>query len=102
MRLFRIIGLLIRVPLYALYGAWALVVGGVSLLGRARRGARLLSSSLPCPSCGEANTLHGRWKCRGCSAVYHGFVGHCPLCGAGASFFPCAKCGISISLGRRP
>lgn len=86
-------------PLYVLYGAWFLVSETWRLVSRARAGVRLLRSSLPCPSCGEANPLHGKWRCH-CGAVFHGFVAACPLCGSGASAFRCRRCGVSIKIGR--
>jgi predicted RNA-binding Zn-ribbon protein involved in translation (DUF1610 family) len=97
----RAIVLLLKMPLYALYGAYALAAGYLRRMSRLGESARLLGTSLACPSCGEANPLDGRWKCRSCSATYHGAVFHCGFCGAGASFFSCRGCGISIAL-RRP
>lgn len=92
---------LVKVPLYALYGAFVLLLGYFRLMLRLGDGVRLLAATLDCPSCGEANSLDGRWKCRACSAIYHGACFHCSFCGAGASFFSCRRCGISIPL-RRP
>lgn len=92
---------LLKAPLYALYGAYALSRGYLRFSGRLGESSRLLARSLPCPSCGERNSLDGRWKCRSCSAVYHGAVFRCGFCGSGASFFSCRRCGISIAL-RRP
>ena len=92
---------LLKAPLYALYGAFALARGWLRLSGRAGDSARLLALALPCPSCGARNPRDGRWKCRSCSAVYHGTVFRCGFCGAGARFFSCRRCGISITL-RRP
>jgi hypothetical protein len=86
-------------PLFAAYGAWRLVVGLVRLVERVVWTVRLSRPTMPCPSCGFANALHGRWECGACSAVYHGFVASCHRCGAGASFFPCERCEVSIPLG---
>jgi hypothetical protein len=97
----RAIVVLLKLPLYALYGAYALAAGYLRRMARLGESARLLGQTLPCPSCGEGNPLDGRWKCRSCSATYHGAVFHCGHCGAGASFFSCRRCGISIAL-RRP
>ena len=90
---------LAAVPLFAVYGVFTLIAESVSLIGWTRRLARLLGRTLPCPSCGSAADLHGRWHCRACGATYHGFVGACALCGSSASFFPCRACGASIPLG---
>lgn len=92
----------LKAPLYALYGAFFAVRAVFRLAGEAGDGAALLRSTLPCPSCRTANALHGRWKCRGCSAIYHGFVARCRWCTAGATFFSCRRCGVSIPLRRLP
>ena len=92
---------LLKAPFFAAYGAYALVAGYLRSMARLGERARLLGLSLMCPSCGERNPTDGRWKCRSCSAVYHGAVFHCGFCGAGANFFSCRRCGISIAL-RRP
>ncbi len=90
----------LKIPLYALYGAYALATGYLRRMARLGDNLRLLGSTLRCTSCGRENALDGRWKCRACGATYHGAVFHCGFCGAGASFFSC-RCGISIPL-RRP
>ena len=105
LRLCRIAGQVLRAlcrsVFFTFYGLYV-VVGGLSgLLAEASASARLLRRALPCPSCGAANALHGRFECRSCSAVFHGFVGECPLCGAGARFFPCSECGVSVAVRRR-
>jgi hypothetical protein len=65
---------------------------------RAVRGFRLgLARELPCPN-GHKNSVIGRWECGSCKGTYHGWVGRCEVCGAGASWFPCEKCGVSIKL----
>lgn len=97
----RALAVLLKLPLYALYGAYALAAGYLRRMAHLGESARLLGTSLPCSSCGEANPIDGRWKCRSCSAVYHGAVFECSFCSAGASFFSCRRCGISIAL-RRP
>jgi hypothetical protein len=91
---------LIKLPLFAAYGAFVVVRGWFSGCVRAGDAARLLSATLPCPSCRTGNDVHGRWRCRSCSAVYHGAVFHCPLCRSGASWFSCSHCGASIPLAR--
>ena len=92
---------LLKVPLFALFGAWTALRAGFGLGRRLSGAARLLQDALSCPSCHASNPLHGRWKCRSCGATYHGFVGECPLCRSGASFFACHRCGISIFLVRQ-
>lgn len=88
-------------PLFVLYGLWVVLRGTIALVLRARLALRLFGDSLPCPSCGTANPLYGRWHCRapGCGAIYHGFVAYCRMCGSGASFFPCRSCRTSIRIG---
>jgi len=93
--------LLLKAPFFAVYGAWALAAGYLRGMSRLGDRARLLGLTLTCPSCEERNPIDGRWKCRSCSAVYHGAVFHCGFCGSGASFVSCRRCGISIAL-RRP
>lgn len=95
-----IVMLALKIPLYAAYGAWFLLGRAFRFAGEAGTAVRLLGESLRCPSCGEPNAIHGRWKCRTCGAVYHGAVFICPLCNAGAAFFPCAGCGGSVPIGR--
>ncbi|MDB4954442.1 MAG: hypothetical protein JWO36_2011 [Myxococcales bacterium] len=89
-----------KVPLFAVYGAWFLVAGWFGLARRSGDAVRLLALTLPCPSCGRENPIHGRFRCAVCKATYHGVVHVCGYCGAGASWFSC-RCGISIPL-RRP
>lgn len=88
----------LKTPLYAAYGFVFLIARWFGLMGRAGSATRLLAAALPCPSCRASNSLSGRWRCRGCGATYHGAVFHCPLCGSGASWFPCRACGVSIPL----
>lgn len=92
---------LLKAPLYAVYGAYALARGYLRFSNRVGESARLLTLSLTCESCGEKNQLDGRWKCRTCSATYHGAAFHCGFCGSGASFYSCRRCGVAIAL-RRP
>lgn len=93
--------LLLKAPFFAAYGAYALAAGYLRGMARLGERSKLLSLTLPCPSCSERNPVDGRWKCRSCSAVYHGAVFHCGFCGAGACFFSCRRCGISVPV-RRP
>lgn len=94
------LALLPLAPLFAAYGAWVLAVTLFRAVRWTAWTIRLLSSKLQCPACGQLNSLHGRWECRapGCGAVYLGAVDRCARCGAGASHFPCAGCGMSILL----
>lgn len=96
MRLARIAML---VPLYALYGAWTIVRATLGAFARAGDAMNLLRASMLCPSCRAPNLLAGRWKCRSCGATYHGIPQRCERCHAAATWFPCARCGISIPLG---
>ena len=89
---------LLKLPLYAAYGVFFLVKTVLGAAALAGDRARLLGRTLPCPSCAAKNDLDGRWKCRACSAVYHGEVFRCQLCASGASFFSCRACGVSIPL----
>lgn len=93
----RLLGAILLSPLYALYG---LVLIGRSILGvgRAARGARAaLSATLVCPS-GHHSQAVGRWRCAACGGVYHGWVGRCGVCGAGAGTMTCDQCGVTIRL----
>lgn len=81
---------MLALPLFAVFGVWVLV--------RAARNFQLaLRRELACPN-GHTNTVSGRWECAACKAVYMGWVGRCDICGAGASWFPCKLCGVSIPL----
>lgn len=95
-----IIVILLLAPFYAAYGAWTIAVGISRTVRWAAWTGHLLSPRLVCPACGEENSLHGRWECRapGCGVTYLGAADRCERCGAGASFFPCAYCGMSILL----
>lgn len=93
----RLLGALLLSPLYAVYGL-VLVARAVLGAGRAVGGARAaLSSTLVCPN-GHRNEAVGRWRCNACGATYHGWVGRCGLCGAGAGWFECDTCGVGIQL----
>ena len=87
-------------PLFALYGAWLVAFWILRAVRSAVWAFRLARSRLYCPACGLPNSIYGRWQCHapGCGAVYLGAADHCGRCGAGASFFPCASCGASITL----
>lgn len=87
-------------PLFATYGAWRILVGAVLFVRRVIWMIRLSGPVLTCGSCGESNALHGRWICGACGSTYHGFVARCP-CGAGAAYFSCRRCGVSLPLGPR-
>lgn len=93
----RILLLCLASPLLAVYG---IVVLGRWLVGVARgaRGARLaLASNLTCPH-GHVNATVGRWTCAHCHATYHGWVGRCEVCGAGAGWITCEVCAVGIVL----
>ncbi len=88
----------ILAPLFAAYALWCALSGWLRLSGRIQGAKRLLAPTISCPSCGRENALAGRWRCASCQARYQGYVGRCSHCGAGATFFPCEACGISIRL----
>lgn len=84
-------------PLFTLYGIWRVLRWGFGLIGAVIRMRRALDRVIRCPS-GHANAVVGRWECASCRAVYHGWVGRCPLCGAGAAWISCSTCGVSVRL----
>lgn len=88
---------LLFAPLYALYGIWMLLRLPLLLLRRAEQAKAALATDLFCAA-GHANSSSGRFKCASCSAVYYGWVGECPVCGAGAGYLPCSRCGLAIPL----
>lgn len=91
------LGALLCSPLYALYGLVTLVRAMLGA-GRAVRGlGSALSSSIRCAN-GHRNEAVGRWHCNACGATYHGWVGRCELCGAGAGWVECERCGVGIRL----
>ncbi len=84
-------------PLHVVRGVLMVVVSVAGVARHVRRATRALSSTLECPSCGEANATVGRWTCGVCHATYHGWVGRCGICGAGCGWFACT-CGVAITL----
>lgn len=99
--LFKLALVMLKLPLYLAYGLYRLLSGALRLPGRIQATRRLLQEALPCPCCGELNSLTGRWVCGTCGGTYLGFVGACTLCGASCFFFPCASCQGSIVVERR-
>ena len=93
--------LIVALPLFAAYGAWAVGIAIFRLVRWVCWSMRLLQPRLVCPGCGTPNSLYGRWQCQapGCGAVYLGAADRCARCGSGASFFPCRECRVSILLG---
>jgi hypothetical protein len=65
---------------------------------RIRKARFELADDVTCPNCHYANPVAGRWECASCKAIYMGWVGSCPICGAGASWISCVKCGVSVVL----
>jgi hypothetical protein len=93
----RLLLLVLLLPYYALRGLMLVVQSIVRLVLKAR-GARLaLTSELRCPN-GHVNATVGRYQCGVCHSTYHGWVGKCALCGAGAGWFECSSCGVGIKL----
>jgi len=84
-------------PFFVVRGLVALARASLSVK-RAARGFRAgLAKELICPN-GHPNSVIGRWDCGSCKGVYIGWVGRCTVCAAGASWFPCSACGVSIVL----
>jgi hypothetical protein len=84
-------------PFFAGYGALVVLRSALRLL-RGTNAARLsLRNELQCPH-GHGNAVVGRWRCSSCGAQFHGWVGRCEVCGAGAAWFPCSTCGVGIRL----
>ncbi|MDB4931669.1 MAG: hypothetical protein JWM10_4153 [Myxococcaceae bacterium] len=93
----RILLLALASPVLVVYG-FVVLGRWVAGLARGIRGARLaLASSLPCPH-GHPNPTVGRWTCASCHASYHGWVGRCEICGAGAGWISCEVCGVGVVL----
>ncbi len=84
-------------PLYAGLGLIVIVVALVRLPRLVKRVAAILAPTLPCAH-GHPNAVLGRWACLSCGSTYHGWVGQCPICGAGALGFECSRCGVTIAL----
>jgi hypothetical protein len=84
-------------PIYFLYGLFALVRAGLRLIPMALRARAAMRDSVSCPN-GHPNAVAGRYACGRCRAVYHGWVGRCSVCGAGASWTPCRTCEVAIVL----
>ncbi len=93
----RVLGAVLLSPFYAVYGV-VLILRGILGIGRSVRGVEAsLSSTLVCPN-GHRSQAVGRWRCAACGGVYHGWVGRCRACGAGAGMTSCDACGVSIRL----
>jgi hypothetical protein len=84
---------------FAVYGVVVTVRALFGLPHTVVRLHRLLGDTITCPWCHAVNATTGRWNCATCGGQYLGFVGHCTICRAGASFFPCHRCGGSIVIG---
>jgi hypothetical protein len=93
----RIAWVLLLSPLFALYGIWALIRALLGLRRTVRAFGLSQARTIPCPN-GHPNATRGRFECGSCRATYHGWVGACGLCGAGAGWTPCTVCGVSIPL----
>jgi len=91
----RLVLAILSVPLYALYGVYVILRTGWRLTRFLTRSRLALANELTCPN-GHVNSVVGRFECASCSATYHGWVGRCEVCGAGAHWFPCEVCGVGI------
>lgn len=84
-------------PVYALVGGYEVM----RLVAGSARGVLKLPAAMKdtitCPH-GHVNDARGRFECLDCKAVYLGWVGRCPVCGAGASYVACDTCAVSIPL----
>jgi hypothetical protein len=88
---------LIGLPLFVAIGLWTVLASLVQIPRRVRALRSAVANELRCPN-QHSNAVSGRWECASCKAVYLGWVGKCALCGAGASWFSCGSCGVSIPL----
>ena len=84
-------------PFFAAYGLVTLARGAWGLVGQVARARSALATTLRCPN-GHPNPTAGRFACAHCHATYHGWVGRCALCGAGAGWIECEQCGVGIRL----
>lgn len=90
---------LILAPAYAAYGAWVVLRAMRRGTRELRALPRLFETHIVCRTCGANNPVHDRWTCADCGAEYAGAVHTCGVCGAGASWFPCARCRAAVPLG---
>lgn len=93
----RLFVLLLCSPFYVVYGLWLLVRAPFALVRAARGVGAAFSPTLVCSS-GHRSPAVGRWRCAACGGVYHGWVGRCGVCGAGAGTASCETCGVTIRL----
>lgn len=84
-------------PFYFAYGLVTLARGARGIVGRVTSARSALATTLRCPN-GHPNPTTGRFACAHCHATYHGWVGRCALCGAGAGWIECERCGVGIPL----
>lgn len=97
---FKVTVLVCKALFFAAYGAVKVALGLLRLPGKVAMTRRLLGSSIACPWCREENALVGRYICRECNANFLSAVtSPCPVCGASANYFPCARCQGSIVIG---
>ena len=93
----RALGALVFFPFYFVYGV-VLILRGTVRLVRGAHGVRAsMRSTLVCPN-GHRSQAVGRWRCAACGGVYHGWVGRCGVCRAGAGTTSCETCGVTIRL----
>ena len=84
-------------PVYLIYGVFAAGRSFFRLFPALRRLRAAMQDTITCAN-GHRTPVAGRFTCASCRAVFHGWVGRCQLCGAGASWTPCIVCGVSVPL----
>lgn len=87
----------IAIPFFAGYGAYVVMRSLWAAYRFVRRSRAALARTIRCPN-GHPNSSIGRFECASCGATYHGWVGRCSVCGAGASWIACERCGVGIPL----
>jgi len=93
-----LIAVVIRIPIYVLVGFGVLTMVLFGIGKRIRKARYELADVIVCANCHHPNPVAGRWECGSCRAIYMGWVGGCPICGAGASWISCRQCGVSVVL----
>ena len=93
----RAAGALVASPFFAVVGLVVILAALMRTPRFVRRFVAVLRCTLSCPN-GHPNAVLARWTCPSCGSTYHGWVGRCPICGAGALGFECDQCGVTVAL----